>query len=181
MAIDPAQSLSSPTEDSPSTQPILGKGWVQGVALVLIFGFFVMGILVYRTYTASMPMPDKVVTEAGEVLFTGADITRGQELYQARGLHEYGSVVGHGAYLGPDYTADYLRRATDDVGAQFQARGPWRSAICCRQGLPDQPLRSRHQDSGLHRRTGRRVRPRRPATMRTSSGPSRTRTGCWRT
>ena len=123
MAIDPAQSLSSPTEDSPSTQPMVGKGWVQGVALVLIFGFFVMGILVYRTYTASMPMPDKVVTEAGEVLFTGADITRGQELYQARGLHEYGSVVGHGAYLGPDYTADYLRRATDDVGAQFQAQG----------------------------------------------------------
>ena len=123
MAIDPAQSLSSPTEDSPSTQPMVGKGWVQGVALVLIFGFFVMGILVYRTYTASMPMPDKVVTEAGEVLFTGADITRGQELFQARGLHEYGSVVGHGAYLGPDYTADYLRRATDDVGAQFQAQG----------------------------------------------------------
>ena len=102
---------------------MIGKGWVQGVALVLIVGFFVMGILVYRTYTASMPMPDKVVTEAGEVLFTAADITRGQELYQARGLHEYGSVVGHGAYLGPDYTADYLRRATDDVGAQFQAQG----------------------------------------------------------
>ncbi len=57
------------------------------------------------------------------MLFTGADITRGQELYQARGLHEYGSVVGHGAYLGPDYTADYLRRATDDVGAQFQEQG----------------------------------------------------------
>ena len=57
------------------------------------------------------------------MLFTGADITRGQELLQARGLHEYGSVVGHGAYLGPDYTADYLRRATDDVADQFQAQG----------------------------------------------------------
>lgn len=96
---------------------MVGKGWVQGVALVLIFGFFVMGILAYRTYTASMPVPDKVVTESGRVLFSGADITRGQELYQARGLHEYGSVVGHGAYLGPDYTADYLRRASDDVEA----------------------------------------------------------------
>ncbi len=102
---------------------MVGKGWVQGVALVLIFGFFVMGFLAYRTYTASMPMPDKVVTQSGRVLFTGDDITRGQELYQARGLHEYGSVVGHGAYLGPDYTADYLRRATDDVGAQFRAQG----------------------------------------------------------
>ena len=70
-----------------------------------------------------MPVPDKVVTQSGRVLFTGADITRGQELYQARGLHEYGSVVGHGAYLGPDYTADYLRRAADDVEAQFRTQG----------------------------------------------------------
>ena len=122
MAIDPAQSLSSST-DEPSQRAMVGKGWVQGVALVLIFGFFVMGFLVYRTYTASMPIPDKVVTGSGQVLFTGADITRGQELFQARGLHEYGSVVGHGAYLGPDYTADYLRRATDDVADQFQAQG----------------------------------------------------------
>jgi nitric oxide reductase subunit B len=28
---------------------------------------------------------------------------------------EYGSVFGHGAYLGPDYTADYLRRSSDLV------------------------------------------------------------------
>jgi nitric oxide reductase subunit B len=89
----------------------------------MIFGFFVMGILAYRTYTASMPLPDKVVTQSGDVLFTGEQITHGQELFQARGLQEYGSVLGHGAYLGPDYTADYLRMATDDVTAQFRAEG----------------------------------------------------------
>ena len=38
-------------------ETLIGKGWVQGVALVMIFGFFVMGLLAYRTYTASMPMP----------------------------------------------------------------------------------------------------------------------------
>lgn len=104
-------------------QPAIGKGWVQAVALVMIFGFFIMGILAYRTYTASMPMPDRVVDESGQELFTGADITRGQELFQARGLMQYGSVHGHGAYLGPDYTADYLRRAADDVTAQFERAG----------------------------------------------------------
>jgi nitric oxide reductase subunit B len=82
-----------------------------------------MGILAYRTYTASMPMPDKVATESGRVVFTGEDVTRGQEIFQARGLQEYGSIVGHGAYLGPDYTADYLRRATDEVAAQLRAGG----------------------------------------------------------
>lgn len=123
MAIDPTHSESPTGADSPSTQRLIGKGWIQGVALVLVFGFFVMGILAYRTYTASMPLPARVETASGAVLFTGDDITRGQELYQARGLHEYGSVVGHGAYLGPDYTADYLRRASDDVAAQLMAGG----------------------------------------------------------
>jgi nitric oxide reductase subunit B len=121
MATQPTQSPRRPDEASP--QPLIGKGWVQTVALVLIFGFLVMGILAYRTYTASMPMPDKVVSESGAVLFTGGDITRGQELYQARGLMEYGSVLGHGAYLGPDYTAAYLRMSTDDVATQLRALG----------------------------------------------------------
>ena len=85
---------------------LVGKGWVQGVALVMIFGFAVMGILAYRTYTASMPQPDKIVATSGEVVFTTEDITAGQELFLARGLMQYGSIMGHGAYLGPDYTAD---------------------------------------------------------------------------
>ncbi|OBH94792.1 nitric-oxide reductase large subunit [Mycobacterium sp. E2733] len=112
-----------PTVQQASSQPLVGKGWIQGVALVMIFGFLVMGILAYRTYSASMPMPDKVVNESGQPLFTGDDITRGQELYQTRGLMEYGSVLGHGAYLGPDYTAEYLRMATQDVGDQLRAQG----------------------------------------------------------
>lgn len=102
---------------------LIGKGWIQGVGLVMIFGFLVMGILAYRTYTASMPLPRQVVTQSGAVLFTEQDITRGQEIFQARGLQEYGSVLGHGAYLGPDFTAEYLRLATDDVAAQFRAEG----------------------------------------------------------
>ena len=88
---------------------LIGKGWIQGVALVMLFGFTVMGLLAYRTYTNSMPQPQKVVTESGEPLFTTQDITEGQKLFQARGLMEYGSILGHGGYLGPDFTAEYLR------------------------------------------------------------------------
>ena len=69
MATEPAQSQ---RPDQTSHAPLVGNGWVQGVALVMIFGFLVMGILAYRTYTASMPMPDKVVSESGDVLFTGS-------------------------------------------------------------------------------------------------------------
>ncbi|HYP46991.1 MAG TPA: cbb3-type cytochrome c oxidase subunit I [Propionibacteriaceae bacterium] len=102
---------------------MVGKGWVQGVALVMVFGFAVMGILAYRTYTASMPQPDRVVSPTGEVVFTTADITAGQKLFLARGLMQYGSIVGHGAYLGPDYTADYLRRAALFVEEELRRDG----------------------------------------------------------
>ena len=100
---------------------LIGKGWIQGVALVMLFGFTVMGLLAYRTYTNSMPQPQKVVTESGETLFTTQDITEGQKLFQARGLMEYGSILGHGGYLGPDFTAEYLRMEATSVKNQLAA------------------------------------------------------------
>ncbi len=126
MSVTAAEPDSAPIEPLDPTEekdPVISRGWVQGVALVMLFGFFVMGILAYRTYTASMPLPEKVVTQSGEPLFSGADITRGQEIFQARGLMQYGSINGHGAYLGPDFTADYLRRSTENVGEQMKAKG----------------------------------------------------------
>jgi nitric oxide reductase subunit B len=84
---------------------------VQAVIIVFLFGFTVLGILAYRTYTGEPPIPDKVVNEQGSLLFTGADVTRGQEVFLRNGLMEYGTIFGHGGYLGPDFTADYLHRA----------------------------------------------------------------------
>jgi nitric oxide reductase subunit B len=54
------------------------------------------------------PIPEAVVSARGEVLFTAADIQAGQELFRKRDLMNYGSILGHGAYLGPDYTAEAL-------------------------------------------------------------------------
>ena len=102
---------------------LIGKGWIQGVALVMLFGFTVMGLLAYRTYTNSMPQPERVVTESGETLFTTQDITEGQKLFQARGLMEYGSILGHGGYLGPDFTAEYLRMEATSVKEQLASQG----------------------------------------------------------
>ena len=44
-------------------------------------------------------------------LFTHQDVVDGQGVFLRNGLMEYGSIFGHGAYLGPDFTADYLHRA----------------------------------------------------------------------
>src|SRR5579859_2097507 len=99
---------------------LVSKAWFQASIFVLLCGFFVMGLLAYRTYTGEPPIPAKVVGPDGSVLFTGDDVTRGQEVFLRNGLMEYGSIFGHGAYLGPDYTADYLRRSAASV---YQVHG----------------------------------------------------------
>lgn len=90
---------------------LVANGWVQAVIIVLLFGFFVLGFLAYRTYTGEPPIPPEVADPSGRVLFTRADILEGQGIFLRNGLMEYGSIFGHGAYLGPDFTADYLHRA----------------------------------------------------------------------
>ncbi len=79
----------------------------------MLFGFFVMGLLAYYTYTDEPPIPAQVVDANGKVLFTGKDIIAGQQVFLKNGLMEYGSIFGHGAWLGPDFTADYLHRAAE--------------------------------------------------------------------
>ena len=98
---------------------LVSKGWIQAVALVILFGFFVLGLLAYRTYMAKPPTPRRVVGPHGAVLYTAQDISRGQRVFLHNGLMEYGSVFGHGAYLGPDFTADYLRRSSDMVQRSY--------------------------------------------------------------
>ena len=51
-------------------------------------------------------MPGAVASEQGKTLLCD-DILEGQQLFLTYGLMEYGSVYGHGAYLGPDFTADF--------------------------------------------------------------------------
>lgn len=118
------------TVERPDAEPPRGrspmkisKTWAQAVALVLIFGFFVLGFLAYRTYSDSMPKPLRVQDGSGKVVFDGDDITAGQELFLQRGLMQYGSIVGHGGYLGPDYTADYLRRSASMVRDELVGDG----------------------------------------------------------
>lgn len=121
MAVQIDQQIEEPTTGPRSM--LVSRTWVQGVAIVMLCGVFVMGILAYRTYTASMPQPTTVTSESGEVLFTGADITKAQVLFQTAGPMQYGSVLGHGAYLGPDFTADYLRRSATSVLDGYRSSG----------------------------------------------------------
>jgi nitric oxide reductase subunit B len=122
---------------------LISKVWIQAVVLVVLCGFFVLGLLAYRTYVARPPVPDRVVDSSGATLFTGHDISAGQKTFLNKGLMEYGSAFGHGAYLGPDYTADYLRRASNIVRDRFG--GP-ASDSAARRAIRD--FRTNRYDSG---------------------------------
>ncbi|MCL6547287.1 MAG: nitric-oxide reductase large subunit [Alicyclobacillus sp.] len=83
--------------------------WV-GLALVFVLSFTVLGYYGGRIYHVMPPIPKRVVTTDGTVLFTGDDIRRGQNVWQSMGGQEVGTVWGHGAYVAPDWTADWLHR-----------------------------------------------------------------------
>ncbi len=83
--------------------------WI-GLALVFVFSFAVLGYYGGEIYQAKPPIPRRVVTTAGDVLFTEKDILEGQNVWQSMGGQEIGTVWGHGAYTAPDWTADWLHR-----------------------------------------------------------------------
>ena len=99
----------------------LSPWWRNAVILILAAGFTVLIWMAVRSYTDAPPIPGKVVTAAGEVVFTREDILGGQEVFLKYGLMENGSLWGHGAYLGPDFSAEYLHALGLDVAA-FAAR-----------------------------------------------------------
>ncbi len=92
--------------------------WFQGAMLTYLFGFTVLGILAYLVYRDQPPMPAKVLA-GNKILFSRDDILGGMNVFQRYGLMEYGSVYGHGAYLGPDFTAEYLHKSAESLVAAY--------------------------------------------------------------
>ncbi len=107
----------------------LSKWWRHAAILVAIAGFAILSLLTARTYRDAPPIAERAVGPDGATAYTRADVLRGQEVFLRYALMEHGSLWGHGAYLGPDYSALYLHRSTEimrDVLAM--ERHGWRYA-----------------------------------------------------
>ncbi len=85
------------------------KLWI-GFLAVITISFTVLLYFGREIYHQAPPVPIKVVTTEGRVLFTGQDIKDGQNVWQSLGGQEVGTVWGHGAYQAPDWSADWLHR-----------------------------------------------------------------------
>ena len=83
--------------------------WI-AFGLVVVLSFSVLGWTGLRIYQAMPPVPERVVTTDGRTLIGPGDIHAGQNVWQSMGGMEVGSVWGHGSYVAPDWTADWLHR-----------------------------------------------------------------------
>src|SRR3990167_7133643 len=75
---------------------------------VLIVTFSLLGYYGAEVYRTAPPIPAKIATAGGEVLFTHDSILDGQTAWQSVGGMQLGSIWGHGAYQAPDWTADWI-------------------------------------------------------------------------
>lgn len=100
--------------------------------LVMVVSFLVLGWIGTRIDQEAPPIAKKVVTTEGAVVIDDGEIEAGQNVWQSLGGMEVGSVWGHGSYVAPDWTADWLHReaifildrwANADFGADFEQLG----------------------------------------------------------
>lgn len=90
------------------------KLWI-GFALVMSISFAILGYYGYEIYQESPPIPDEIIADDTTVIFTGQQIKDGQNIWQSMGGQEVGTVWGHGAYVAPDWTADWLHKEAEFI------------------------------------------------------------------
>jgi nitric oxide reductase subunit B len=101
---------------NPAAQPLsaddpgLSPWWLRSLLVVMALGFSGLIAITTLAYRNAPPIPAQVVDTQGAGLFTGEAIGQGQAVFLKYGLMNNGSIWGHGAYLGPDYSAEALHR-----------------------------------------------------------------------
>jgi nitric oxide reductase subunit B len=115
------------------------------LGIIFILSFSVLGYLGREIYLAKPPIPRAVVTSDGQTLFTGEQVLRGQQAWLAAGGQQLGTVWGHGSYVAPDWSADWLHReaiALRDLLAQEQYHKPFAQLDTASQAAIDAWMKS---------------------------------------
>lgn len=99
------------------------KGLWTALSLVIILSLAVLGYYGWELYQVAPPVPKRVVTTDGTVVYSGEQIKDGQNVWQSMGGQEVGSVWGHGAYVAPDWSADWLHREAEWILNHWSQQG----------------------------------------------------------
>jgi nitric oxide reductase subunit B len=93
-----------------------------GFIAVMTISFAILLYFGREIYRQAPPVPVKVVTTDGTVIFTEQAIKDGQNVWQSMGGQEMGTVWGHGAYLAPDWSADWLHKESVSILEQLSMK-----------------------------------------------------------
>ncbi len=80
------------------------------LGIVFVLSFAALGWLGREIYLAAPPIPKAVVGADGSTVYTGEQIENGQRAWRSAGGQQLGTVWGHGSYVAPDWSADWLHR-----------------------------------------------------------------------
>ncbi|MBX3243275.1 MAG: nitric-oxide reductase large subunit [Acidobacteria bacterium] len=136
-------------------------------AAVLLVSFAILGLIGSEIFRQIPPIPNEVVSTDGTVIIPKESIMDGQNVWQAMGGMQVGSIWGHGSYVAPDWTADYLHRealfildefANNDFAQSYEAL-PSEEQAKLRQRLQDM-VRKNNYDAASGRLTIEPVRAR---------------------
>ncbi|MEP6849965.1 MAG: nitric-oxide reductase large subunit [Acidobacteriota bacterium] len=112
---------------------------------VFLVSFSILGWVGTEIFRQAPPIPKEVVSSDGSVLIAAEQVSNGQNVWQAMGGMQVGSIWGHGSYVAPDWTADYLHResifildtwSAGDFGKGYDALGSEQQAAL-KQRLQD--------------------------------------------
>ena len=101
------------------------------LGIIFLLSFAVLGWVGREIYLTAPPIPDQVVSRDGEVLFGAGEVQLGKEAWLSAGGQQLGTVWGHGSYVAPDWSADWLHREALALRGQFATK---------RYGLPYEHL-----------------------------------------
>ena len=128
------------------------KYWF-GLIAVLVITFTFLGWGGVEIYRTAPPIPDQYIDANGKVLITEEDILDGQSAWQRTGGQQLGSVLGHGAYQAPDWTADWLHRelvAWLDIRAEELYGRDFAAATDDQKAVLNAQLKKEYRGSGVN-------------------------------
>ena len=127
------------------------------LAVICLLSFGVLGWVGTEIYLTAPPIPNQVISTSGEAVFTEGQVQQGQQAWQSAGGHQLGSVWGHGSYVAPDWSADWLHRealALRNIWAERDYKKSFENLSLGQQGEINGLLKNEMRSNTYDARTG---------------------------
>ena len=127
------------------------------LAVICLLSFGVLGWVGTEIYLTAPPIPNQVISTSGEAVFTEGQVQQGQQAWQSAGGQQLGSVWGHGSYVAPDWSADWLHRealALRNIRAERDYKKSFENLSLGQQGEINGLLKNEMRSNTYDARTG---------------------------